>query len=45
MGYRELEEICRAALTRKDLEPRDTEFWKDRLAWVERMKRGDGPGD
>jgi len=45
MGYRELEEICRAALTRKDLEPRDREFWKDRLAWVERMKRGSGPGD
>jgi len=36
-----LEEICKSALTRKDLNPRDREFWKERLAWVKNQQKAE----
>jgi len=35
MGLSELEIICKAVLSRKDLALEDRKFWKERLAWVE----------
>jgi hypothetical protein len=38
MCLEDLETLCEAVLSRRDLTLEDRKFWKERLAWVEKQK-------